>query len=246
MTAHRQTPWKYFSLISSVFVAILLISNTVGVKVVDVFGLNLPGGIIVFPVSYIFGDVLTEVYGYRASRRIIWTGLACAVMMSGVYYVVEQLPAASFWPHQQAYESILGFAPRITLASIIAYFCGEFSNSYVLAKMKLFTNGRHLWTRTIGSTIVGEGVDTLVFCAVAFTGVFTSIQILSIVLANYVVKVAYEVIATPATYAVVGFLKRAEGVDVYDYGTNFNPFVFEPLDEAVVEAESKSHYVPEP
>jgi queuosine precursor transporter len=219
--------WRYFSVISSVFVAVLLISNTVGGKIIHIFGLNLPGGIVLFPISYIFGDVLTEVYGYRASRKIIWTGLGCAVLMSFVYYLVQVIPPASFWPNQQAYESILGFVPRVTFASIVAYFCGEFSNSYILAKMKVFTKGKHLWSRTIGSTVLGEGVDTIVFCLIAFTGVFTSTEILSIVISNYVIKVLYEVVATPGTYAIVNFLKRAEGVDVYDYNTNFNPFIIE-------------------
>lgn len=216
--------WRYFSIISSIFVAILLISNTVGTKVFSVFGLNLPGGILVFPISYIFGDILTEVYGYKASRRIIWTGLGCAAFMAVVYYIVQWLPPAAFWEHQEAYEDILGFAPRVTAASLVAYFCGEFSNSYVLAKMKIVTEGKWLWTRTIGSTVVGEGVDTIVFCVVAFAGVFPVGAIVSIVLSNYIVKVIYEVVVTPLTYVVVGHLKKSEGVDVFDHGTNFNPF----------------------
>lgn len=223
----NRTTWKYFTLVSSVFVAVLLISNTVGTKVFSVFGLNLPGGVVVFPIAYIFGDILTEVYGYRASRSIIWTGLACNVLMALAYLVVENLPPAVFWENQEAYEAILGFVPRIVLASIIAYFFGEICNAFVLAKMKIFTQGKHLWTRTIGSTIVGQGVDTLVFCLVAFIGVFTPGQILSVILSNYVFKVAYEVLATPATYFVVNRLKRAEGVDVYDHDTDFNPFIIE-------------------
>jgi queuosine precursor transporter len=228
MNAHPFT-WRYFNLISAIFVAVLLIANTVGGKIFTVSGLNLPGGVVVFPISYIFGDILTEVYGYRASRRVIWTGLACALLMSTVYLFVQQLPPAAFWPHQAAYDVILGFAPRITIASIVAYFVGEFCNSYVLAKMKIWTRGRHLWTRTIGSTIVGEGVDTIVFCTVAFTGVFPAFAIFSVIVANYLVKVVYEVIATPITYAVVGHLKKVEGVDVYDYKTKFNPFILEPI-----------------
>lgn len=221
--------WKYFNLISAVFVAILLISNTVGGKIISVCGLNLPGGIVVFPISYIFGDVLTEVYGYRASRRVIWTGLGCAIMMSLVYLLVEILPPASFWPHQEAYKAILGFAPRVTVASIIAYFCGEFCNSYVLAKMKIWTKGKYLWTRTISSTVVGEGVDTGIFCVIAFAGVFAPSAILSVIVSNYIIKVLYEVAATPITYKVVAYLKRTEGVDVYDHGTNFNPFIIEQI-----------------
>jgi uncharacterized integral membrane protein (TIGR00697 family) len=216
--------FRYYSLVSSIFVAVFLVSNIVGTKVVSIFGMNLPGGVIVFPISYIFGDVLTEVYGYRASRRIIWTALGCGVFMSATLLVVELLPSAPFWPNQEAYSSILGFVPRITAASIVAFFCGEFSNSYVMAKMKVWFDGKKLWARTIGSTIVGEGVDTVVFAAVAFAGVFTLPQIISLVLANYLFKVVYEVLATPITYAVVGFLKQAEGVDVYDRNTDFNPF----------------------
>jgi uncharacterized integral membrane protein (TIGR00697 family) len=216
--------WRYFSVVSSVFVAVLLISNTVGVKLFSVGPLNLPGGIVVFPISYIFGDVLTEVYGYRESRKIIWTGLACVVLMAAVYLLVEILPPAPFWKEQRAYAAILGFAPRVAAASILAYFCGEFSNSYVLAKMKIMTGGRKLWMRTIGSTVIGEGVDTVVFCVVAFAGVFPPAAILSVIGANYLVKVLYEVVATPVTYAIVGYLKRVEQVDYYDYDTNFNPF----------------------
>jgi len=217
--------YRYFDLVAMLFVAVLLISNTVGGKILQVGPLSLPGGILVFPISYIFGDVLTEVYGYRASRRIIWSGLALNFLMSMMYVLVGALPQASFWPHQEAYNTILGQVPRIVLASMIAYFCGEFSNSYVLAKMKILTRGRWLWTRTIGSTIVGEGIDTLVFVLIAFSGVFPPGAILRIVISNYVVKVAYEVLATPLTYKVVGFLKTREKEDYYDYNTNFNPFL---------------------
>lgn len=224
MSQREHTEWRYLSIVSSIFVAILLISNTVGGKVFSFWGLNLPGGVVVFPISYIFGDVLTEVYGYRTSRRIIWTGFGCLAMMSIVYYVVEKLPPAAFWPNQQAYATILGFAPRVAFASMMAYFVGEFSNSFVLAKMKILTRGRHLWSRTIGSTIVGEGIDSIVFTMVAFTGVFDGHAIFTIIWSNYLVKVLYEVVATPLTYTVVNYLKREEGVDIYDYDTDFNPF----------------------
>lgn len=216
--------YRYFDLVGMLFVAVLLITNTVGVKIIQVGPFSLPGGVLVFPIAYIFGDVLTEVYGYRASRRIIWSGLCLNFLMSLVYAAVGALPHPSFWTNQPAYAAILGQVPRIVTASMIAYFAGEFSNSYVLAKMKIWTGGRWLWTRTIGSTIVGEGVDTVVFVLLAFTGVFPSAALLQIVISNYVVKVAYEVLATPITYWVVSFLKRAEHEDYYDYNTNFNPF----------------------
>jgi len=237
MRVNNVQRWRFFPYVGCLFVAVLLIANTVGGKVVSVFGLNLPGGIVIFPISYIFGDVLTEVYGFRASRRIIWTGLFCNALMSFVYLAVQYLPAAPFWPHQTAYEEILGFVPRITMASICAYFSGEFCNSYVLAKMKIWTKGKYLWTRTIGSTVIGEGVDTIIFCLIAFSGKFPAPAIFSIIISNYVVKVLYEVLATPLTYRVVSFLKKAEEVDVYDYKTNFNPFVMESI--FIDEPESK-------
>jgi queuosine precursor transporter len=217
--------WQYFSFISSIFVATLLISNTVGGKVFTILGLNLPGGVIVFPISYIFGDILTEVYGYKESRKIIWTGLLCLVLMSITYYIVQILPPAVFWQDQKAYETVLGVAPRIAFASSVAYFVGEFSNSYTLAKMKVLTEGKHLWARTIGSTVVGQAADTIVFCIIAFVGVFTSANILNIIISNYIFKVLYEAIATPFTYAIVKHIKKIEQVDVYDRNTNFNPFI---------------------
>jgi queuosine precursor transporter len=227
MISERQhkNEWQYFSIVSSVFVATLLISNTVGGKVFTLYGLNLPGGVIVFPISYIFGDILTEVYGYKASRKIIWTGLGCLVLMSVIYYTVQMLPPAAFWQDQKAYETVLGVAPRIAFASSIAYFVGEFANSYTLAKMKVLTEGKHLWARIIGSTIVGQAADTLIFCIIAFSGVFTPANIITILVSNYIFKVLYEVIATPVTYSIVRHLKKIEGVDVYDRNTDFNPFV---------------------
>jgi queuosine precursor transporter len=216
--------YRYYDLIGMLFVATLLISNTVGVKVLQIGPLSLPGGVLVFPISYIFGDVLTEVYGYRASRRIIWFGLLMNFLMSGVYAVVGAITPASFWTGQQSYDAILGQVPRIVSASMVAYFCGEFSNSYVLAKLKIVTRGKYLWTRTIASTLVGEGIDTVVFVLLAFTGVFEPGDLLVIAVSNYVFKVAYEIASTPMTYAIVGFLKRAEAEDYYDHDTNFNPF----------------------
>jgi hypothetical protein len=182
------------------------------------------GGTLLFPVSYIFGDILTEVYGYRRSRRVIWTGFACTALMAGVLALVGALPPAPGWENQEAYQAILGTTPRIVLGSLVAYFAGEFSNSYTLAKLKIFTRGRWLWMRTIGSTLIGEGVDTLLFVTIAFAGLYPTALLWSILASNYVFKVGIEAIMTPVTYRVANFLKRTEHEDVYDVGTDFNPF----------------------
>jgi len=203
-----------------------MLSNTVATKLISIGPFIVSGGIIVFPLTYIFGDVLTEVYGYKQSRKIIWTGFFVLLLMSLVYWLVGILPPAMGWLNQTAYNTILGLVPRIALASLIAYWLGEFSNSFVLAKMKLLTQGRHLWMRTIGSTIVGEGIDSTVFVILAFYGVFPNNLLLPAILSGYILKVVYEIIATPLTYRIVKFLKRAEGVDAYDYTTKFNPFHF--------------------
>lgn len=233
----RAKAYRYFDLVGMLFVAVLLISNTVGVKILQIGPLSLPGGVLLFPISYIFGDVLTEVYGYRASRRIIWAGLLLNFMMSGFYALVGVVRPAPFWTNQQAYEAILGQVPRIVLASMVAYFCGEFSNSYVLAKLKIWMKGRHLWMRTIGSTLVGEGVDSVVFVLLAFWGTLPWSAISTIIVSNYIFKLAYEIIATPFTYKIVAFLKRAENEDYYDIGTNFNPFA---LQDSRIEVRNQS------
>jgi uncharacterized integral membrane protein (TIGR00697 family) len=217
--------YKYFTLITGLFVAVLLISNIASSKIVQMGPFTFDGGTILFPISYIFGDILTEVYGYRKSRQVIWIGFGCAILMTAVFAIVGYLPSASDWLNQDAYNVILGTAPRIVAGSLIAYFAGEFSNSYIMAKMKIFTGGRWLFSRTIGSTIVGEGVDTLIFVLVAFGGIYSWSTIFAIIISNYVFKVGFEVILTPVTYAVVGALKRSEKADAYDYKTNFNPFV---------------------
>jgi queuosine precursor transporter len=217
--------YKFFTLITGFFVAILLISNVASSKLVDFGPLTFDGGTILFPISYIFGDVLTEVYGYRKSRQVIWIGFASALLMSLVFALVGFLPPAAGWENQDAYNRILGMTPRIVAGSLVAYFAGEFSNSYILAKMKILTKGRWLFTRTIGSTIVGEGVDTLFFVAIAFAGVYSWDMMMVIVISNYIYKVGFEVVLTPLTYTVVSFLKRHEKSDIYDYKTNFNPFV---------------------
>jgi uncharacterized integral membrane protein (TIGR00697 family) len=216
--------YRYFDLIMALFVAVLLISNVASTKIMRLGPFTFDGGTILFPVSYIFGDILTEVYGYRRSRRVIWTGFFCTGLMAAVLAIVGVLPPAQGWDNQAAYQSILGQTPRIVLGSLIAYFAGEFSNSYTLAKMKIWTGGRWLWTRTIGSTLVGEGVDTLLFVMIAFAGTMPGPLLWSIITSNYVFKVGVEAAMTPVTYWVASFLKRAEHEDVYDVGTDFNPF----------------------
>jgi len=216
--------FKYFDIILGLFVAVLLISNVASSKIVQFGPFTFDGGTILFPLVYIFGDILTEVYGYKKSRRVIWTGFFAAFLMSLIFIIIGKLPAAADWANQDAYDKILGLTPRIVLASLIAYFAGEFSNSYTLAKLKIYTKGRLLWSRTIGSTLIGEGIDTLLFIMIAFWGVLPNSLLISVIISNYVFKVGFEVLATPLTYMVVNHLKAAEGVDTYDYQTNFNPF----------------------
>ncbi len=216
--------FKYYDIILGLFVAVLLISNVASSKVLDLGPFTFDGGTILFPISYIFGDILTEVYGYRRSRRVIWTGFLAAFLMSVVFMIVGKLPPAAGWENQEAYDKILGLTPRIVLASLIAYFSGEFSNAYTLAKMKIFTQGRWLWSRTIGSTVIGEGIDTALFVMIAFYGVFPGDLLLAILVSNYIFKVGFEALCTPLTYVVIRFLKSREGVDTYDRDTNFNPF----------------------
>jgi uncharacterized integral membrane protein (TIGR00697 family) len=224
MTQSRKLGYRYFDLIMALFVAVLLISNVASSKILTLGPFTFDGGTILFPISYIFGDILTEVYGYRRSRRVIWVGFACAGLMAGVFALVGALPPAEGWENQAAYEAILGTTPRIVLGSLIAYFAGEFSNSYTLAKMKILTRGRWLWTRTIGSTLVGEGVDTVLFVTIAFAGTLPWPLFMSIIASNYIFKVGLEAAMTPATYRITNFLKHAENQDVYDTDTDFNPF----------------------
>lgn len=216
--------FKYLDIITVFFVAALLISNVASTKIARVGFMSLDGGTLLFPLTYIFGDVLTEVYGYKKSRKVIWLGFASCILMSVVFGVVGFLPAASGWDNQDAYMKILGQTPRIVLASLIAYFVGEFSNSYVLAKMKILTKGRWLWTRTIGSTLVGELLDSLIFVTIAFTGVVSRELLYELVIFNYIFKTAVEVAFTPLTYLIVNKLKKKENEDYYDTKTNFNPF----------------------
>ena len=212
----------------ALFVTILLCSNIIGAaKVCTVWGFTFGAGVLFFPISYIFNDVLTEVYGYARARKVVWAGFGAIIFASFMSWVVVTLPPAADWNDQRAYESVFGQTPRIVFASLTAFFVGEFANSYVLAKMKIKTSGRHLWARTIGSTIVGEGVDSLVFYPVAFFGVWSNHLVMQVMVSNYIVKVLWEAIVTPATYQVVGFLKKAEQEDYYDVGTDFTPFSIE-------------------
>ena len=220
-----RSSFRYLDIVTVMFVVVLLVSNVASSKILQLGPFTFDGGTILFPISYIFADMLTEVYGFARSRRVIWLGFFSTALMAIVFQIVGALPPAEGWDNQGAYEAILGTTPRIVIASLVAYFAGEFTNSFTLAKMKLLTGGRWLWTRTIGSTVVGEGVDTLLFVTIAFAGALPSELLLAVMVSNYVFKVGYEALATPLTYAVVGFLKRSEGVDTYDYDTNFSPFV---------------------
>ena len=212
-----------FIVLVALFVTCLIAANITAVKLIAVFGLLLPAAIVIFPVSYILGDVLTEVYGYRQARRVIWLGFLCNLVVVATIWIGQILPAAEFWDGQAAYERILGLAPRILAASFLAYLVGEFANAFVLAKMKIATRGRWLWTRTIGSTLVGQGLDSLIFIVLAFAGTMPLDALMGLVVTQWLVKSAYEAAATPVTYAVVGYLKRSEGVDVYDRDTRFSP-----------------------
>jgi uncharacterized integral membrane protein (TIGR00697 family) len=220
----NNTQFRFFDVLVALFVAVLLISNIASTKILTLWKFTFDGGTILFPLSYIFGDILTEVYGFRRSRRVIWLGFFSALLMSFVLYVVQILPPAVDWPNQQAYESLLGFVPRIVLASLIAYFMGEFSNSVTLSLLKIRTKGKFLWVRTIGSTIIGEGIDTIVFCMVAFYGVLPNYLLWAVILSNYIFKCSVEILFTPITYWIVAFLKKKEKVDVFDYGEHYNPF----------------------
>jgi len=219
--------YKFFDIILGSFVAVLLISNIASTKIVNVFSFTFDGGTILFPLAYIFGDVLTEVYGYAKSRKVIWTGFLWIFLASIIFGIVDYLPPAVGYTLSESFHSILGQVPRIVIASMIAFFAGEFSNSFVLAKMKVLTKGKFLWTRTIGSTLIGEFVDTLLFVLIAFYGELPTGLVVSIVLSNYIFKVGIETLFTPITYAVVTFLKKHENEDFYDINTNFNPLIIE-------------------
>jgi uncharacterized integral membrane protein (TIGR00697 family) len=217
--------FRYYDYVMAAFCVVLVLSNVVGAaKVATLGGFVFGAGILFFPISYVLGDVLTEVYGYARARRVIWAGFAATIFAAVMCYVIVVMPPAPGWEGQDVYEAAFGQVWRIVGASVIAFWAGEFVNSYVLARMKIWTQGRMLWSRTIGSTVIGQGVDSLIFYPLAFWGVWTNEQVLIVMLTNWLLKVGWEVALTPATYAVVGFLKRREGVDVYDEGTNFTPF----------------------
>jgi uncharacterized integral membrane protein (TIGR00697 family) len=224
-------PMRYFDFAMAAFVAILLLSNVIGagkVATLSVSGhaFTFGAGILFFPISYVLGDVLTEVYGYARARRCIWAGFAAVLFMALMSWVVVWLPPAPDWTNQPAYEAVFGQVPRIVFASVCAFWAGEFVNAFVLARMKIWTGGRHLWTRTVGSTVFGQGVDSLIFYPLAFWGAegWTHALVFQVMVTNWALKVGWEVLLTPFTYAVVGFLKSREGIDVFDEGTRFTPF----------------------
>ena len=221
--------FRYYDFVMAAFVAILLLSNIIGAAKPAALTLNgeqwiFGAGILFFPLGYVIGDVLTEVYGYARARRVIWAGFAALLFMAFMSWVVVALPPAPGWPGQAAYESVFGQVWRIVFASITAFWAGEFINSYVMARMKIWTGGKHLWSRTIGSTVAGQGIDSIIFYPLAFGGIWSNEQVISVMLTNWLLKVGWEVVLTPVTYGVVGWLKRKEGVDIFDEGTNFSPF----------------------
>ncbi|CAN5160617.1 queuosine precursor transporter [soil metagenome] len=215
----------WFVGLAALFVTVLITANIVAVKIVDVGGLQVPAGTItLFPLAYLFGDVLTEVYGYARARQVIWLGFACNALAVTAIWVTGLLPGAAFWEQQEAYEAILGFTYRLLLASFAGYLVGEFINSFILARLKLLTKGRWLWSRTISSTVFGQFFDTGIFILIAFAGVIPDSELLRTFITAWLVKVAYEVLATPVTYVIITFLKKADNSDYYDQTTNFNPF----------------------
>ncbi len=224
METEKYSPW--FVILTALFVTCLITANITAVKLIEVSGFVIPAAIIIFPVSYIFGDILTEVYGYRQARRVIWLGFLCNLIAVVAIWIGQVLPSASFWDGQRAYERILGYTPRLLAASFLAYLVGEFANSFVLAKMKIATQGRWLWTRTIGSTLVGEGLDSFFFIILAFAGTIPAPALGSAILTQWVVKSVYEAAVTPLTYLAVNFLKRREGLEIFDRDTRFNPLLF--------------------
>jgi hypothetical protein len=216
--------FRYYDLLVHAFVVILLISNLVAQKLVKLGPMTLSCAQLLFPITYIFGDVFTEVYGYAGSRRAIWIGFGASALMALMGMITVALPPHPDWHNQEAFAIVFGFVPRVVAASLIAYWAGEFANSLVMSKMKLWTDGKYLWTRTVGSTVVGQAVDTVIVVTLLFAGREPVGVILNVIVSGYLAKVAYEVLATPMTYAIVGFLKRGEGVDTFDRGISFSPF----------------------
>jgi hypothetical protein len=225
-TTSRQRGYSiWFLLVVVLFVTCLIAANIIAVKLIDLWGMILPAAIIVFPLSYIIGDILTEVYGYRQARRVIWLGFLCNLLVVVAIAIAQALPAAGFWDAQAAFERILGATPRILAASFLAYLVGEFANAFVLAKLKILTEGRLLWLRTIGSTLIGQLLDSAIFISLAFAGIIPVAGLIEAIVYQWLFKSAYEAVATPITYVVVGFLKRIEGIDTYDRDTRFNPLL---------------------
>ena len=215
-----------FLVLACVFVTLLVTSNIIAVKLIEVFGHVLPAAIILFPMTYILGDIFTEVYGFRFARRVIWLGFLCNAVAVVGFWAGGVLPAVSFWEGQDAYDAILGYTPRLLMASFAGYLVGEFANSIILSRLKVATEGRWLWTRTIGSTLVGQGFDSAVFITLAFIGTIAGNSLVELVITQWVFKVVYEAAATPLTYAVVGYVKRREGVDTFDHNVSLNPLAF--------------------
>lgn len=215
---------KYLLPMSMLFTAVLLISNTVAVKITQIGPFTFDAATLLFPIAYIFGDLLTEVYGYKTTRRIIRYAIYAQILMALVYAAVQYLPAAVFWDAQASYESILGVVPRIVCASLIAFFAGELANAYIMSRMKVRSAGKYLWKRTISSTVVGQGIDTVLFVFIAFAGTMALPELYAMLVSNYIFKVAYEIFATPLTYIAVDTLKKKEQIDVYDTDINYNPF----------------------
>jgi uncharacterized integral membrane protein (TIGR00697 family) len=224
--------FRYLDALTTTFVVVLLVANLVAQKLVRIGPIGpIPafttsGAMVLFPVTYIFGDIFTEIYGYAASRRAIWLGFFGTALMYGVSAFVIWLPSDEAWKNQNAFVTVFGFLPRILIASLVAFWAGEFANSFTMAKLKLLTKGKYLWTRTVGSTVVGQAVDTTLVITIMFADKFTFGKLVNVILVGYALKVIYEVLATPLTYLVIGWLKRAEGVDTFDTRTNFNPFRF--------------------
>lgn len=217
---------KHLPLLTALFVTLLIISNIVAAKIGTFFGVFLPVAVVVFPATYVLGDVITEVYGYTAMRRVIWTGFLCNLVAVAVFQMSIQIPSAPFFNGQEAFDTTLGATTRILGASFIAYLVGGFSNAFILAKLKVKTNGKMLWLRTIVSTLIGEGLDSVLFITLAFYGVFEAQQIQTLILTQWLTKVSLEVIVTPITYGVISYLKRTERLDTYDNATNFSPLPF--------------------
>jgi len=218
---------RYYDIILILFVTVLIVSNVVSAKILTLGPFTFDGGTLLFPFAYILGDILTEVYGYKKARKAIWLGFGANFLAAFVFILIGRLTPAQGWDYQEAYNAILGWVPRIVTASLIAYWCGSFTNSFLMAKLKISTKGRWLPSRTIISTIVAQAIDTIIFCTLAFYGRIPNQLLVSVIISNYLFKTGFEILFTPFTYIIAIFLKKREGMDVFDYHTNFNPFKME-------------------